>query len=290
MNFEQLVVPPFESQFKRGLPAIKSSVKPQSVNMIECGTSVVPRQRPKGSSSIHHGGNALGLGLPPSPSPRNTLISPLPTQQPVIDQFQANFPVTSIGFNTTKSENDSNNSEPTAMLSTTTSGAVISSLANNSYTDMKATDNSTTKHQPTELLNSLFKSSIYPDPFSDSTIQTTSNLLQLNTEEIDKNSIFKGTLGIKKNVTNSTKIITSPKLQFHGTSAFISNDSISDVCSVNNSEGGDAPGNTSSTYNNSNNFLKISANCSAVTNTSNTSPSPTSSHRRNVSDTSAFNK
>ncbi|XP_017153509.1 uncharacterized protein LOC108163001 isoform X1 [Drosophila miranda] len=90
-NFDQLLVPPFESEAKRISAAASKAAKSQNVSMIEAGTSVAPRSRPKGSSSVH-GGNALGLGLPPSPSPRLNITSPQPQNQPVVEQFQANFP------------------------------------------------------------------------------------------------------------------------------------------------------------------------------------------------------
>ncbi|KAH8412607.1 hypothetical protein KR009_003588 [Drosophila setifemur] len=87
-NFDTLLVPPFESEAKR-INAAKAAAKLQNVSIVEAGTSVAPRSRPKGSSSVH-GGNALGLGLPPSPLPRQSITSPQP--QPVVEQFQANFP------------------------------------------------------------------------------------------------------------------------------------------------------------------------------------------------------
>ncbi|XP_017116856.1 AP2-associated protein kinase 1 isoform X1 [Drosophila elegans] len=90
-NFDLLVVPPFESEAKRISAAASKASKAQNVSVVEAGTSVAPRSRPKGSSSVH-GGNPLGLGLPPSPSPRQNITSPQPQPQPVVEQFQANFP------------------------------------------------------------------------------------------------------------------------------------------------------------------------------------------------------
>uniref|UniRef100_A0A6P4DVC0 AP2-associated protein kinase 1-like n=1 Tax=Drosophila rhopaloa TaxID=1041015 RepID=A0A6P4DVC0_DRORH len=90
-NFDLLLVPPFESEAKRISAAASKASKAQNVSVVEAGTSVAPRSRPKGSSSVH-GGNPLGLGLPPSPSPRQNITSPQPQPQPVVEQFQANFP------------------------------------------------------------------------------------------------------------------------------------------------------------------------------------------------------
>lgn len=97
---ETLAVPPFESEAKRNSAAVKTPSKTH-LPVIESGTSVAPRQRPRGNAQPSQN---LSLGLPPSPSPRNVLSSPLPpptelqqqTVQPVAEtfdaQFQANFP------------------------------------------------------------------------------------------------------------------------------------------------------------------------------------------------------
>lgn len=78
---------------------------------LESGTSVAPRQRPKGSAQPSHN---LPLVAPPSPSPRNNL-SPGPPSLTQVDtpsqqvsdqftaQFQANFPATTP--NSTPSSN-----------------------------------------------------------------------------------------------------------------------------------------------------------------------------------------
>lgn len=83
---DQLPVPSFESETKRSSVAASAKARPQPASVMESGTSVAPRQRPKGTAAhVHH---PLPLGLPPSPSPRNTISSP----RPVAEQFQANFP------------------------------------------------------------------------------------------------------------------------------------------------------------------------------------------------------
>ncbi|XP_032592604.1 uncharacterized protein LOC6561866 isoform X2 [Drosophila grimshawi] len=120
-NFEQLLIPPFESEAKRINAAAKAAKPQQNVSLVEAGTSVAPRSRPKGSTSVH-GQNALGLGLPPSPLPRQGITSPQP--QPIVEQFQANFPA------------------------------------------MPAAVPATAAAAPTAV-NSLFESSAYPDPFNE---------------------------------------------------------------------------------------------------------------------------
>lgn len=117
---DQLIVPPFETETKRtssGNITTKLQQQKSAIQTtVESGTSVVPRQRPKGTTqALPH----LPIGLPPSPSPRNTIPSPVPpppqqqlsssqstpvpfpsdiqqqqitTPEPFQAQFNANFP------------------------------------------------------------------------------------------------------------------------------------------------------------------------------------------------------
>lgn len=100
--FESLPVPPFESELKRSAAHTKAAASKMAIPVPEAGTSVAPRQRPKGSAQPSHN---LPLVAPPSPSPRNTVSSPsipsvpanaepavLPVIEPFPTQFQANFP------------------------------------------------------------------------------------------------------------------------------------------------------------------------------------------------------
>ncbi|XP_017853777.2 LOW QUALITY PROTEIN: uncharacterized protein LOC108607451 [Drosophila busckii] len=141
-NFEQLLVPPFEAEAKRISAAAAKAAKPQqNSSLVEAGTSVVPRSRPKGSSTVH-GQNALGLGLPPSPLPRQNITSP----QPVVEQFQANFPAMPPVSSTTAAPA----TIPTSSSSTTTKNTTTGSNSNSS-----------------NAVNNLFESSVYPDPFNE---------------------------------------------------------------------------------------------------------------------------
>lgn len=63
--------PPFESELKR-VSAQKASMVAKQQLQTELGTSVAPRQRPKGNVSTQN----LPLVLPSSPSPRNAIASP----------------------------------------------------------------------------------------------------------------------------------------------------------------------------------------------------------------------
>lgn len=153
--FEKLEVPLFEAEGKRissAAVAAAKAAKPQSVNIVESGTSVAPRQRPKGSSAVHPQ-KPLGLGLPPSPLPRNNITSPQP-QQPVLEQFQAHFPAITPAIPPPA---------PPPSLNTTqqqTTEAVVEVLSSATLNDAK--------NPAPEMLNSLFESSVYPDPFSES--------------------------------------------------------------------------------------------------------------------------
>ncbi|KAH8409436.1 hypothetical protein KR222_005046, partial [Zaprionus bogoriensis] len=148
-NFEQLLVPLFESEAKRITAAAAKAAKPQqNVSLVEAGTSVAPRSRPKGSSTVH-GQNALGLGLPPSPLPRQNITSPQPQPQPVVEQFQANFP---------------------AMPAVASTPAVAASSV---PAAVAATTASATSATATTAVNSLFESSGYPDPFDEDADSTT---------------------------------------------------------------------------------------------------------------------
>ncbi|XP_019844765.2 uncharacterized protein LOC105223106, partial [Bactrocera dorsalis] len=190
-NFEQLVIPPFESEAKR-LSAVAASKtpKPQSVPIVESGTSVAPRQRPKGSTAVH-GPNPLGLGLPPSPSPRNNITSPQPQQQPIVEQFQANFPqlappvVPPQPIQQQAAATTTVSAATVVMPATTpqTSTIVVAAtptvappplpqltqqtVNQTGITNTAAIAAQQQQQPPPEVLNSLFESSVYPDPFSE---------------------------------------------------------------------------------------------------------------------------
>lgn len=65
--------PPFESELKRATAQKATAITKHQIQT-EIGTSVVPRQRPKGYVSSQN----LPLVLPSSPSPRNAITSPSP--------------------------------------------------------------------------------------------------------------------------------------------------------------------------------------------------------------------
>ncbi|KAG5681157.1 hypothetical protein PVAND_010617 [Polypedilum vanderplanki] len=130
-SLEQLIIPPFESDVKKSsiLSTPKASTKPSSsVNsssVISAAsvpsssvTSVTPRQRPKACQLNPVSNNQFTIGLPPSPSPRNVLSSPIDAQnfrapqsinhqnQTPDNNFNAQFEVdfTNININQTQSQ------------------------------------------------------------------------------------------------------------------------------------------------------------------------------------------
>lgn len=297
-------MPLFESEAKRLSSIIKPSSKPQTMNILESGTSVAPRQRPKGSSTIHYNSNALGLGLPPSPSPRNTLMSPMPNQYPVVEQFQANFPnITPAGFNASSNSNNNENehvSKPTALTTVTTAtstSTAVSTLSN------KPADINNTMKQPPEMLNSLFESTVYPDPFSDNSVPTTSQIIQHNIiPEIDKTATVTANSVSLTNTLITNTTATGPSSKLHGVGSYSSDRASTETSAtiststffsspppplaVNSLGGTGVSGDSTSQKSNCHLMTTKAAECAG----SDVSLSATSGHRRNVSDTSAFNK
>ncbi|XP_036328440.1 platelet binding protein GspB [Rhagoletis pomonella] len=287
-NYDQLVVPPYESEAKRisATVAASKTSKPQSVPIVESGTSVAPRQRPKGSSAVH-GPNPLGLGLPPSPSSRNNITSPQP-QQPVVEQFQANFPQlappvvpppptpqTATAVSASGAANITTAPAPApapaavvaaaptaaATLSvpaptTLTQSQTVSQVSSNTASSAAAAAAATivTQQPPPEVLNSLFESSVYPDPFSEN---APSSVSLKNTTALDTVACSSG-VGIGVGIGDGLDNIAASSLSAH--QAIGSTPTKSSMLTVSSGMG------------------------------SSVSVSGSSGHRRNVSDTSAFNK
>uniref|UniRef100_A0A1L8DHK2 Putative serine/threonine protein kinase/tgf-beta stimulated factor n=1 Tax=Nyssomyia neivai TaxID=330878 RepID=A0A1L8DHK2_9DIPT len=96
-SLETLPDPQFEADQKRSSTAQAAAKTPKATSTMapESGTSVAPRQRPKASASHSAAPGQLPIALPPSPSPRNTLSSPIPpgdTSETFTAQFNTAFP------------------------------------------------------------------------------------------------------------------------------------------------------------------------------------------------------
>lgn len=90
-SIESLPTPPFDYETKRSHVAVAPKTPKQATAIVgeSGGTSVAPRQRPKASQQANQAN--LSLGLPPSPSPRNILSSPIPANT-VTDSAKQLFP------------------------------------------------------------------------------------------------------------------------------------------------------------------------------------------------------
>ncbi|RZC38773.1 Pkinase domain containing protein, partial [Asbolus verrucosus] len=131
-NLEDLPAPPFESEQKKA--QVKVFNKTPAAPMVE-GTSVMPRQRPKGSSTTPLNLNNIPLTLSPSPTTSKKSQSPV---------AQANF--------------QSNVTYPSNFQAATPAP------------EFQAGQPSffpPSQDPPNKHLDSLFQSSIYPDPFRD---------------------------------------------------------------------------------------------------------------------------
>lgn len=238
-NIDELPVPLLESELKK--TQIKVINKAPVVATVE-GTSVMPRQRPKGSSSTPLNLNNIPLTISPSPTSIKKSQSPV-AQMSQQQSYQGNisyapsFP-TSINSNT-QSFSPARDFQPKSAFFP---GAEL----------------------PQPHLDSLFQSSIYPDPFRDDTASPTTLTDVTNGNKAD-NFSNQSPAGVPVNVVSPL----SPENPLFG-SGNVNHGITSQMKS----------GLTES---------------SSIVGTTNTPPStPTLSiprgHRRNMSDTTAFNK
>lgn len=141
-NLEEIPLPQLESELKKAQTQVKPTNKSVSVSVVE-GTSVMPRQRPKGSSANPLNLNNLPLTLSPSPTTVKKSQSPvtftdnqIPRQNYPNTAYSTTFPANSQNFTSTSPFQNSQSFFPNP--------------------------ESTEKH-----FENLFQSSIYPDPFRD---------------------------------------------------------------------------------------------------------------------------
>lgn len=134
---DDLPIPAFESELKK--TQIKVVSKTPTVPLIE-GTSVMPRQRPKGSSTTPLTLNNIPLTICPSPT-NSTKKSQSPAQN-----IQQSF-----------SPAPQDNKQQHAFFTNTQQQSSSTTTA------------TTTTEFPHKQLESLFESSLYPDPFRDTT-------------------------------------------------------------------------------------------------------------------------
>ena len=169
-----MITPPFESDVKKStiLTTPKSSAKPVSsitattttaVPLSSKETSVTPRQRPKAYQLTPVSNNQFSIGLPPSPSPRNVLSSPIPAKTP--DNFNAQF---EVDFNNIDQH------QPAPVIS-----QVNMAPATNVFKQPQPPPQAQQQNHDTAKFENLFKSS-FPDPFEqdDEIVQIQTNYEQ----------------------------------------------------------------------------------------------------------------
>ena len=180
-------MPPFESETKRSTSSAggKGAIK-TTLPIVESGTSVAPRQRPKPSAQAGPPGH-LPIGLPPSPSPRNTISSPIPSSetpqtnqqapQQILHQTQINQnEQPNIGYAVTTPEPfiaqfNANFPPVPAPVTTTLTTSIVPVQQQHSLIQQQSTVVAKDDNEKSNTLDSLFQSN-YPDPFRESTEPT----------------------------------------------------------------------------------------------------------------------
>lgn len=228
---DELQVPLFETEGKKLQTQAKPTSKTTVAPAIE-GTSVMPRQRPKASSSTPLNLTNLPLALSPSPTAKKS-------QSPVVSNTDNQFQSFQTKTNTVQQTFSTNNSQIFPSAATTQSFSPAFQ-----HTQFFSSQESSEK-----TFENLFQSSIYSDPFRDDGTSTPS---------ISKKSSYEA---------DSVNSPVSPNLSYNSSTHVLS-----------------AP---------KQGLVESASQC--VMGTANTPPtSPTLSiqkgHRRNMSDTSAFNK
>lgn len=179
--------PPFESELKRAT-AQKAAITPKQHVLTELGTSVAPRQRPKGNVASQN----LPLVLPSSPSPRNTASSPSP------QVLQSNDP----NFDTC------DKSSSISQTTTPVSPYALKPKTNAIQNDLKTP----TKSEPNEI---MFEAK-FADSFSD-----TSNLPHVTQPINTKNEIQSPTSPLHQQLLNAPKAMSvGHRRNMSDTSAF----------------------------------------------------------------------
>lgn len=140
-NLDDLPGPLFESELKKAQIKVTTKV-PTTPHQVE-GTSVMPRQRPKGASATPFNLNNIPLGISSSPTSIKRSQSPVaqvpaPVPVPQNPSFTPSFPP---------------NNNPSYLS--------VSDYQGNTTNFFQNSD------MPPPQLESLFQSSVYPDPFRD---------------------------------------------------------------------------------------------------------------------------
>ncbi|GLV33621.1 Numb-associated kinase, partial [Carabus blaptoides fortunei] len=290
VSIDDLPAPLFESEAKRtSIKVTKTTVVP----VVE-GTSVMPRQRPKGNAS-----QPLSCALPIAISASPTNI-PKKSQSPITSaeaaaftpNFQSSFPpIAAAGFTTSPSYQAPTVVEPAAAVpspfpvtTAQTPNFPVAVAFQSAQIFFPPSTNHNTATSQNKSLENLFQSSVYPDPFRDDSVTGLGTVLP----ELEAQN-----LQIASSISNMQKAdaCVLPEVTHIPTLSYIqSMDSVSPTA------------NTDKTIVSAGNGVvhlltktsgKPDSSSQCIMN--DTPPSsPTLSvpkgHRRNMSDTSAFNK
>lgn len=230
-DLDDLQVPLFEAESKKLQTQVKTN-KTTVAPTIE-GTSVMPRQRPKASSSTPL--NLTNLPLTLSPSPTTAKKSQSPVISTTDNQFQAFQSKANVIQQTFPTNNQ------------------IFPATSQSFSPAFQTTQffSSSQENPEKNLENLFQSSIYPDPFRDESA-TSPSMSKKSSYDADSQVSVTSPVSPNQSFNSSALGLNAPKQGL---------------------------------------VESASQSLMGTTNTPPTSPSASQrGHRRNMSDTSAFNK
>ncbi|XP_076264349.1 numb-associated kinase [Rhynchophorus ferrugineus] len=238
-NLEELSVPLFEAEQKKATQLKIQSAKPISAVPIVEGTSVMPRQRPKGNTATPLNLNSIPLNISSSPgSSKKSQSSQSPNTQSSQVPFQS-VPPSNVphAFSNSPAFPDFDLSD--YFLPTQGSADL-----------------------PPQQLDSLFQSSVYPDPFRDDHHSTSSSTAADNNGNKNDSFQVQGPAGINivSPVTSENPLFGSGSLG-HGASPLLKSGLTESISAIGNNTPPSSP-----------------------------SLSVPKGHRRNMSDTTAFNK
>ncbi|CRK87713.1 CLUMA_CG001503, isoform A [Clunio marinus] len=189
-NIEQLIVPPFESEMKKSSvlstpkAIIKAPLAPTVASLASTETSVTPRQRPKACQLNPVNANQFTIGLPPSPSPRNILSSPIDAQNFKASSSSASSK-TPDNFNAQFEVDFTNIDNQMAPVTAPPPATVATPLINSNVVNNPA---------ETETFDNLFKSSMYPDPFGENDDEIVEIQTNYNDNQTRGQQLFETTL------------------------------------------------------------------------------------------------
>lgn len=213
---DSLTVPPFEYETKKTLTSTPKTPKSAAAPSL-AETSVAPRQRPK-ACQLNPSTN-FPLGLPPSPSPRNILSSPIPadSQQP---PFKTQTSKTPENFNAQFEVDFSNIDDSIAPAPMPIQQPPVTQLPSQPQpiqgppAALSQTPEKTVIHhkEDAENLDNLFKSD-YPDPFREqeqndcgeiAEIQANLNKTDVLAENPATQQLFNSKIGHRRNVSDTS--------------------------------------------------------------------------------------